>query len=119
MQIIQESMEESIKTTTGSYEYRHFETVQDCEEYILNNIRISVAYTCCGGKGIAIPKKNPPTRILTRNFTKGTCDICFMEDKSLYSTCTCCKQPFCLDCLRQLPSKICPYCRGSLRDHSF
>jgi len=104
---------------SGSYEYRHFETVQECDYYILNNTRLSVAYTCCGGKGIAIPKKNPPTRILinptpTPVVVKGTCEICFMEDKSLYSICNCCKQPFCLDCLRQLKSDSCPYCRGKL-----
>jgi hypothetical protein len=101
---------------SGSYTFKHFDTVQECDHYILNNTRLSVAYTCCGGKGIAIPIKNPPTRMLIHEqiHTKGTCDICFMEDKCLYSTCNCCKQPFCLDCLRKLPSKICPYCRGSL-----
>ena len=100
----------------GSYLFKHFETVEQCDHFILNNTRLTVAYTCCGGKGIAIPNKNPPSRILIHetSHTKGTCDICFMDDKSLYSTCNCCKQPFCKDCLRQLPSKICPYCRGSL-----
>jgi hypothetical protein len=102
----------------GSYTFKHFDTVQECNHYILNNTRLSVAYTCCGGKGIAIPIKNPPTGILShekiRPSTKGTCDICFLEDKSLYSTCNCCKQPFCMDCLRKLPSKTCPYCRGTL-----
>ena len=101
----------------GSYIFKHFETIQECDDFILNNTRLSVAYTCCGGKGIAIPVKNPPTRMLIKPMpivVKGTCEICFMEDKSLYSICNCCKQPFCLDCLRQLKSDCCPYCRGKL-----
>jgi len=117
---MQERMEERMQESMqGSYEFKHFKTVEECDHFILNNTRLSIAYTCCGGKGVAIPKKNPPTRILIKPISipsvkRGTCDICFIEEKSLYSTCNCCKQPFCLDCLRQIPSKVCPYCRGQL-----
>lgn len=106
----------------GSYTFKHFDTTNQCETYLMNNPHILVSYTCCGGRGYASPLRKPPTRILTQkespelyDETVGTCEICFVEDKTLYSMCTCCRQPFCIDCLKQCASKPCPYCRGKLR----
>ncbi len=107
---------------SSSYHFQHFDTTKECDEFLFNNRQLILAYKCCEGRGIALFK--PPTHILIKKstlegtplpvVTHGTCDICFTEDKSLYSTCTNCKQPFCLDCLRQVKSKSCPYCRGEL-----
>ena len=112
-------------TYNRSYEYRHFETIRQCEIHILNNPHITVAYKCCNGRGYATPNRSPPTRILTKKppepmtahdeHTTGTCDICFIDDKKLYFACDCCKGPICMDCLQQLRSKVCPYCRGTLK----
>jgi len=110
---------------TESYTFKHFETSIECDHYIRDNLRGPFAYKCCGGKGFATLLKNPPKHMMTKpkdsdktrhdlpKVTNGTCEICFMDNKPLYSTCNCCKQPFCLDCLKQI-SKTCPYCRGTL-----
>jgi hypothetical protein len=116
-------------SNTSSYEYIHFKTSKECEIHLINNRHIHIAYQCCGGKGYAILRKNAPSQILRRTkyilpcpedpsqvqTVKGTCDICFGDDKTLHSTCTTCKQPFCMDCLQKLPTKSCPYCRGILQ----
>jgi hypothetical protein len=100
---------------TPQYEYIHFQEIKQQEVYLLNNKNIKVAHLCCGGKGIAITKKNPVRSIQkTRPATKGTCDICFMDEVNLFKTCQTCTQPFCRSCLDKIVTKICPYCRGKL-----
>lgn len=127
-----ESYQETIRNSS-SYEFKHFSTSQDCTTYLLNNPNINISYKCCSGKGYAFPKKDVPTKILTKGrekeknekkkkiepTIKGVCEICFTEDMPLYTMCNCCKQPFCKDCLKKLSSKRCPYCRGELRTHEF
>ena len=94
------------------HEYVHFETVQNRETFLFNNTHMTIAYLCCGGKGIAIKKG---TKLIKQSkHTKGTCDICFIENVKLYKTCNTCIQPFCQSCLEKIVSKICPYCRGIL-----
>lgn len=106
------------------YEYVHFENTYDRETYLSNNKHFKVSHLCCGGKGIALEKKNPlirPIRIISKPKPavgiKGTCDICFMDNVELHKTCQTCVQPFCRSCLDQIVSKICPYCRGSLSNN--
>ena len=103
----------------NDYEYIHFENDHHREVYLLNNPRVKVARNCCGGKGIAIEKRNPPIRIKYAPpiGINGTCDICFLDDIELYKTCSTCTQPFCRSCLDKIVSKICPYCRGKLRNN--
>lgn len=92
--------------------YKHFGTVADCDLYIINNKHLKIDHKCCGGKGIKIridPEKPE------EDVKKGTCDICFMDNVSLYSKCNTCVQPFCESCLDKIVSKVCPYCRGQLK----
>jgi len=108
------------------YEFIHFANANDCDTYLKNNRHIYVSYLCCGGRGYATPARSTPQRILKQSkenvkpyssghkVTQGTCDICFLENAELHHTCTCCKQPFCMDCLQKLPAKICPNCRSPL-----
>ena len=101
------------------YDYMHFDSNYKCDEYLINNPHISVEYKCCGGKGYATKTKNPRKSqekpIKPTSTEKGTCNICFVEECSLYSMCTCCREPFCMNCLKQLPTKSCPNCRSALR----
>jgi hypothetical protein len=103
------------------YEYIHFENTYDREIYLSNNKHFRVSHMCCGGKGIALEKKNPPSRPISKPIRmdgiKGTCDICFIDNVELHKTCQTCSQPFCLSCLKKIVSKICPYCRGSLSNN--
>ena len=113
--------------TNEIYDFVHFDSINQCEIFLVNNLHVSVAYKCCGGRGIASFRKNVLSlcknektgqtthkQDKTRE-TKGTCDICFIENSSLYSKCTKCIQPFCMNCLTKLPTKACPYCRSELR----
>ena len=114
-------LEQNDKFNKNNYEYIHFENDHHREVYLLNNPRVKVARNCCGGKGIAIEKRNPPIRIKYSHpppiGINGTCDICFLDDIELYKTCSTCTQPFCRSCLDKIVSKICPYCRGKLRNN--
>ena len=121
-----ESPIQNERINTSSFVFKHFNTSIDCDIYLRNNPHITVAYKCCGGKGYAISVHNPPTQILTPNqksgpfknlfsVENGTCDICYTEEKDLYCECTTCKHPICMDCLKQLKTTSCPYCRGRLR----
>jgi hypothetical protein len=103
----------------NDYEYIHFENDHHREIYLLNNPQVKVARNCCGGKGIAIEKRNPPIRIkyVPQIEIKGTCDICFLDDVELLKACNTCSQPFCRCCLEKIVSKVCPYCRGKLRNN--
>ena len=116
---IQEMAEATEPTETKGLDYIHFDTIQECERYLRNNPQIVVTHLCCGGKGYAVPcheevitKYIYKKKILKTN--QGTCDICFMENVTLHYTCTSCKQPFCMDCLQKIGTKVCPYCRGRL-----
>jgi hypothetical protein len=108
------------------YDFIHFETSHQCDIYLRNNPHISIEHKCCGGKGYAIVKRNrrssslihtpcPKKPSKPKETSRGTCDICFVEDSSLYSMCTECIQPFCMYCLKRLPKPICPVCRSELR----
>jgi hypothetical protein len=102
------------------YDYMHFDSNYKCDEYLINNLHILVEYKCCGGKGYATKKKNLPRKNIEKpikptSTEKGTCNICFVDECSLYSMCTCCREPFCMNCLKQLPTKSCPNCRSALR----
>jgi hypothetical protein len=108
----------------NSYEYIHFENTYDRDTYLSNNKHFRVSHLCCGGKGIALEKKNPPirlVRIIPNSIhpigIKGTCDICFMDNVELHKTCQTCSQPFCRSCLDKIVTKVCPYCRGKLRNN--
>ena len=118
----QTEVEDSPLESRQMYNFMHFETNEKCEVYLLNNPHISVVYKCCGGRGYAeLSKKNNPSPHCPKKPTKpqetsiGTCDICFNENCSLYSICTHCIQPFCMNCLKKLPTKSCPNCRSELR----
>ena len=102
----------------NQHEFIHFVTVAECNTYLRNNRHIRISHLCCGGRGYAIPsKKCPPAPKKAKKCetSVGTCDICFVEDLTLYHTCTSCKQPFCLDCLEKLHTKKCPCCRSPLK----
>ena len=100
------------------YDFIHFQTAEQCESHMINNKNLIVVYKCCGGKGIAIARKNIAynTIPVCNQFIpiQGTCDICFADEVSLYNTCKTCRHPFCKPCLDQITTKICPYCRGEL-----
>lgn len=101
------------------YDYHHFDTDMDRDIYLRNNPDIKVSHNCCGGKGIATLKiyKKIPTKPATKFIPiEGTCDICFLEDRSLYNTCKTCNHPFCKECLVKLTPKLCPCCRGKLEN---
>jgi hypothetical protein len=127
-----ETPNQNERINSSSFVFKHFNTSNDCDIYLRNNPHITVAYKCCGGKGYASPVRNPPTQILSPNRNQikdvcrcpfknlikvenGTCDICFIEDKDLYCACDTCKHPICMECLQQLKTVDCPYCRGKLR----
>jgi hypothetical protein len=102
-------------------EYKHFDTIEGCENYIRNNPHLNLSNKCCGGKGIGIKlniKKDPIKRVTQTvskgPLIKGTCDICFQDDVELQKTCKTCVQPICQSCLDKIISKVCPYCRGIL-----
>jgi hypothetical protein len=102
------------------YDYIHFQEISQQEIYLLNNRHVKVSHLCCGGKGIAIEKKNYINSIVKLprlEMTKGTCDICFVDDAELLKACGTCAQPFCRSCLEKVVSKVCPYCRGQLRNN--
>ena len=102
------------------YEYIHFQEIAQQERYLLNNKHLKVSYRCCGGKGIAVENKNytstgkPVCRLVE---IKGTCEICFLDEVELLKACNTCTQPFCKSCLEKVVSKVCPYCRGKLRNN--
>lgn len=100
------------------HDFVHFDTVQECDRYLRNNPQIVFSYLCCGGKGYAVPCRIEETITKyiykkTLKTVQGTCDICFMDNVTLHYTCTC-KQPFCMECLQKIVTKVCPYCRGRL-----
>ena len=104
------------------YHFIHFNTTLECDLHIRNNKHVTVAYKCCDGKGYASLSKNriyAPIHCSQDIFIpiEGTCDICFLEETTLYNTCTTCSHPFCKDCLTKIASKICPYCRGKLKNN--
>ena len=107
--------------TMEQYDYVHFTTPLECEIHLMNNKNINVAYKCCDGKGFArrTNQFSIPIHCTQNKFIpiKGTCDICFLEETSLYNTCSTCSQPFCKDCLTKISSKVCPYCRGKLTNN--
>jgi len=103
------------------YDYIHFQEIAQQEMYLLNNKHVKVSYRCCGGKGIAVENKNytmstvkPVCRLVE---IKGTCDICFLDEVALLTACNTCTQPFCKSCLEKIVTKVCPYCRGKLRNN--
>lgn len=117
---------DSIPEIEHSYDFTHFDTSYQCEIYLRNNPHISFHHKCCGGKGYAIikgtrtlspvsPTACPKKPAKPKVNSKGNCDICFVEDSSLYSMCTQCIQPFCMNCLKTLKKPICPNCRSELR----
>ena len=95
------------------FEFTHFGSAKECDIYLRNNRHITISHLCCGGTGYAVSKMT--TRPMKCKTSKGTCDICFLDDVTLHHTCTSCKQPFCMDCLQKLPNKICPNCRSRLK----
>lgn len=101
------------KSTRVDHIYKHFDTIENCNIYIINNKQLKITKTCCGGRGCLIEmiEKKIVTPVL-----KGTCDICFLDGQNLYNKCNTCKQPFCGSCIQKLTSKVCPYCRGTLKD---
>jgi hypothetical protein len=108
------------KTTflKSNTEYKHFESSVACDLFIINNKHLSILKKCCGGRGCEIKidltyKTRIPKEIEIQ--TKGTCEICFLDNKSLFKKCFQCKNTLCEECLEKLPSKICPYCRGPLK----
>jgi hypothetical protein len=103
------------------YEYIHFQEITQQENYLLNNKHLKISHLCCGGKGIAFENKNyiktsakQVSRLVGIN---GTCDICFLDDVELLKACDTCSQPFCRSCLEKVGTKVCPYCRGKLRNN--
>lgn len=103
------------------YDYIHFQEISQQEMYLLNNRHVKVSHLCCGGKGIAIENKNYINSIVKQVSKlvgiKGTCDICFLDEVELLKSCKTCSQPFCRSCLEKVVSKVCPYCRGQLRNN--
>ena len=104
------------------YEFIHFPSSEQCNIHILNNRHIVVSHLCCGGTGFATPITHrtmsipKDTHIDTYIPIQGTCDICFLEDTQLYNTGSTCSQPFCRPCLKKITNKVCPYCRGKLKN---
>ena len=108
------------------YEFIHFTNANDCDTYLKNNRHIYVSYLCCGGRGYATPARSTPLHILKQSkenvkpyssghkTSRGTCDICFLENVELHQTCTRCIQPFCMECIQKLSAKTCPNCRSPL-----
>ncbi len=127
-QIARNFMDEpDLSKEEGIYDYIHFKTEYQCKIFIINNPKLNIRYTCCGGKGLAYPKSNPTLNYgkkekekekevpKPKEKEKGTCDICFLDGVALERKCNTCTQPFCESCLSKIVSKICPYCRGTLR----
>lgn len=61
------------------------------------------------------------TEFIENNFkpitTKiGKCNICYEENILVINKCNQCSEHFCESCLTHIKSKLCPYCRGSLRN---
>jgi hypothetical protein len=114
------SLELDLQSIEQCFDFHHFDTFQQCDNYIRNNPHIQVSHTCCDGTGVAIVRvsrihKMIPTKQETKFIPiEGTCDICFLENTDLYNTCKTCNHPFCKDCLIKLKNKICPCCRGEL-----
>jgi len=105
------------------YDFVHFNSILECERHIINNRNLNISHTCCGGKGYATIRKqnvikHPISTCVIHPFIpiQGTCDICFLEDTQLYNTCSTCSQPFCRPCLAKITNKVCPYCRGKLKN---
>jgi hypothetical protein len=100
-------------------DYVHFDTEQQLDIYLVNNPHLVVSHFCCGKKGIAVEKKAKSQKVIQSQVpsTVGTCDICFLEGVKLYKSCQSCIQPFCRECLEKIVSKVCPYCRGKLRNN--
>lgn len=109
-------------TRDGKYTFLHFDTPEECEYHIMHNQPLTIEYKCCSGTGYAVIRKNKnminasPHRNEIFISNEGTCDICFEEGISLFNTCTTCRQPFCRPCLQKITDKVCPYCRGKLRN---
>lgn len=117
-------LEMPITSIQSEYTFVHFNTTQECDVHITNNHNLTVAYKCCDGKGFAVLRKNRICKKITickeiNQFIpiEGTCDICFLEETSLYKTCDTCSQPFCKPCLAKITNKVCPYCRGKLKNN--
>jgi hypothetical protein len=104
------------ETPGRKHTYVHFDNIEKCEAYILNNSHLRVSHLCCGGRGIAIERVVQPVQKAQKT-TTGTCDICFLENIVLIQSCQTCIQPFCQDCLDKLVTKTCPYCRGKLNNN--
>ena len=108
----------------SQYDFVHFQSSEQCNLHLRNNTHIIVNHLCCGGTGYATPKTNHLHRTILKEIhtdiyipIQGTCDICFLEDTQLYKTCTTCSQPFCKPCLDKITNKVCPYCRGKLKNN--
>ena len=111
----------------SQYDFVHFQSSEQCNQHIRNNTHIVVSHLCCGGTGYATPRSLlsrsksifSPKEIHTDIYIpiQGTCDICFLEDTQLYNTCSTCSQPFCRPCLAKITNKVCPYCRGKLKNN--
>ena len=107
----------------NQYDFVHFNTILECDRHIINNRNINIAYKCCEGRGYATLRKItkiipiPTSGVNIFIPIEGTCDICFLEGTSLYNTCNTCSQSFCKPCLAKITSKICPYCRGVLKNN--
>jgi hypothetical protein len=115
-------VEYSPNPDVNQYDFIHFVTRNECEIHLLNNRHIQVAYTCCEGRGIALFRENTIYTLSSVDINpfipiQGTCDICFADDTPLYNTCSSCSQPFCKPCLAKITNKVCPYCRGKLKNN--
>lgn len=106
-------------TLKEKHEFKHFDDASQCDNYIRNNPHMEFLHKCCSNTGIAFISKKINVKPILNDVpipsTKGTCDICFNDDVSLYKTCNRCIQPYCRDCLCKILSKDCPYCRGKLK----
>ena len=92
-----------------TYSHIHFDTIAECNRYANNTTR-TVAYFCCGGRGIAFEEGN----VTMPTVGKGTCHICFKEGANLVKPCKICVNTLCEECLRQLKTRNCPYCRSTI-----
>ena len=93
-----------------NYDFIHFESSENCDNYIKTN-NIIFIQKCCGGKGYKYLKNN--NNSLKKDLMKeAECVICY-EFKKTKKT-KCCKQTLCLECNNTWKqyNNNCPYCRN-------
>jgi hypothetical protein len=114
-------MELSNNIIDDKFEYIHFDTNQECDNFIIyaKNQNINYIRFCCDGKGCSFQNinydslKKLKAKFLSVYFefkTIGTCNICFEDNKELFKFCKTCIEPICKECVKQISN--CPFCRN-------